>query len=106
MYEFSLFVFLAFVVWKAGDLINLPAVRIRPLETLVYFGAGVGLAEALQWNLFEQYGQAVTASWLGILLTGFAVGAAGSAIRTVSDLAHAVIHRVDSNVVDIKRKAA
>lgn len=104
MYEFAIFVFLALVVWKAGDLVNLWSIRNRPLETLILLGLGVGAVEALQWNLLRAYHQDINAVWLGVVATGLAVGSAASFMRTASDLIHAVIHRVNGEVVPLQRK--
>lgn len=99
MYEFGILWLLAMVAWKLGDLVNLWAVHNRRLETLVSFGLGVGAAEALQWNLFDAYGQDITAAWLGVLGSGLIIGAAATVLRTTSQLAHALIHRVDAEVI-------
>lgn len=99
MYEFAVFWLLALAVWKVGDLVNLWAVRNRPLETLVLLALGVGAAEALQWNILEAYGQDVTAVWVGVIATGLGVGAAASVLRTGSAMLHALIHRVDADVL-------
>lgn len=99
MYEFAVFWLLALAVWKVGDLVNLWSVRNRPLETLVLLALGVGAAEALQWNILEAYGQDVTAVWVGVIATGLGVGAAASVLRTGSAMLHALIHRVDADVL-------
>lgn len=100
MYEFGIFWFLALLTLKAGDLVNLWAVRNRPLETLVLLAAGVGAAEALQWNLFGAYAQDITAAWLGVVGTGLVIGAAAGLLRTVSLFAHAIMHRVDGDIIE------
>jgi len=108
MYEFGILWLIALAVWKAGDLINLSAVRIHALETLLVLALGIGATEALQWNIFAAYGQNITAGWLGILGGGLIVGAAAAALRTGSQLVSARLQQADGEVIhsDFRRRAA
>lgn len=74
MHPFALALLLAFAVMTLGSWLSRLAEVVRPHVFVLFLGFGVGAAWLADLNLWELWGIAVRREWIGVTLTGLAIG--------------------------------
>ncbi len=105
MYTFAILIVLSAVVWKVTDLI-VPDHRNRMLGTFVALVLGVAAAEALQWNLFEAWGQDISAGWLGVVFAGLGIGAGAGMMQSIARMVDALLDAEEAVVHSMEERRA
>ncbi|MDQ3986868.1 MAG: hypothetical protein M3280_10295 [Actinomycetota bacterium] len=98
MYEFAIVVLLGIGSFKLVDMIN-EYVDLSKVHTLLTIILGVGVAWALDFSLFTQWGIDVRSEGLGYVGTGLMIAAAGYATPKVFEhVAEVIGHRRDARI--------
>ncbi|HTR69221.1 MAG TPA: hypothetical protein VMH41_03220 [Mycobacteriales bacterium] len=85
MYAFVVFVGLALALAVVGEVLDevLPVKAPRALTTTLAVGVAILVSWALDYSVFQAFGQTLRAQWMNPVATGVVLVGAGEAIRAI-----------------------
>ncbi len=104
MYVFATILLMGLAIWALAMIAERWFSVAAELWALVFAVLGIGAAWLADFSLFDQWGLGVRAPWIGILLTGLALGGVAYFWREVIGILAGLFRKYHDQATELERQ--
>ncbi|MFN8232392.1 MAG: hypothetical protein U0V56_02540 [Actinomycetota bacterium] len=103
MHVFAIALLFGLGIMVLGKLVERFIMGIPELHTVLLVGLGIGLAWAVNFDIFADWGLAARAGWVGVTMTGIILGGIAYAWGVVFGLFSGVLRKVNDEAATMEQ---